>query len=109
MEQYISEFGKISLETYIDNAVKKDLFVNDLNGNLKIHLLLKQPHIYQEALALPGGKSFVNWESDESIMLQEVLQKLEQNRNKETKISCCRFEKLSTRQYHQPSGNDKGN
>ena len=59
LEQYISEFGKISLETYIDNAIKKDLFVNDLNGNLKIHLQLKQPHIYQEALTLAGGKSFV--------------------------------------------------
>ena len=69
---------------------------------------LKQPHIYQEALTLAGGKSFVKWESDESIMLQEVLQKLEQNRNKETKISCSRFEKLSTRKYYQSSGNDKG-
>ena len=41
---------EMSLEANIDNAIKRNLFINDLNGSLTIHLQLKQPHIYQEPL-----------------------------------------------------------
>ena len=80
--QYMGHLEEMSLEANIDNAIKRNLFINDLNGSLPIHLQLKQPHIYQAPLKRSCVKKLFKWESEESIMLQEALQKLNKIKTK---------------------------
>ena len=76
LELYIAQLEKLSLEANIDKVVKRDLFIKGLNQNLQKYLQLQQPNTYQEVVRLAHVKNSVKRESDESIMLQEVLRKL---------------------------------
>ena len=93
MELYIAQLEKLSLEANIDKVVKRDLFIKGLNQNLQEYLRLQQPNTYQEVVRLAHVKNSVKRESDESIMLQEVLRKLtkiETKKQNEETVSALR-------------------
>ena len=60
------------MEADISAEVKRDLFVNGLNGELHMHLQLEQPITYNEALRKARVKNSVQKKSNDSKLLTEI-------------------------------------
>ena len=71
---------------------KRDLFVQGVKENLKIHLQLRQLRNYQEAVRAARVKNYVSTSSDNTILMKEIIKKLKNlEREKKTGAATISF------------------